>query len=248
MRTTNESVARSSDDLRADLYRAYALLLSDESRFMRIARRYRLVTRGDVSERLSGWVAREVDHEVARDTVRPALEARGLRVRLVQTMLRLLHDWIFTRLLKLRWMLLGLVGVEHFKVMMAQIVLSDPERLEGVEPPVAGMLRRHFVEVIEHRAVLHDVAAFMGVGYMARVLTGALAMVVYTTSLLSLTAWLSVQRGGPLRLSTYVIAFRFLFVDENFCGRFVRHGLAYLRPGFHPLDGAEAPRPAVSLV
>ncbi|MEM9453767.1 MAG: metal-dependent hydrolase [Myxococcota bacterium] len=231
----NEQNELPADDFRADLYGAYALLLSGENWCMRIARRYFLLARGDLRERLGQWVAREVDPGIARKTVHPVLENRRLRFRLARTVLQRLNDWVFMRLLPLRWKLLGLMGIEHFKVMMAEMALEDPRYLESTDRSMGGLLQRHFVEVVEHRGVVHDVAIFVGFGYVARVLTGWIAMFAYTASLSLLTGWLSFQQGRMFWPPTYVQAFRFLFIDEKFLIHLVRYGLGYLRPGFHPV-------------
>ncbi len=235
--TGGEHVWSRVDCFQADVCNAYTLLLTEEDQFVRIVR-HALAGLEDQALRaqLKGWLAQEASHGVQHARARQVLDRQGLRHRLLLRMLHFINFGLFTRLLGRRLMLYVVAGLEHFNTMLGEMFLRRPACLRDADERMALLLRWHFAEEIEHRAVIHDVATAHGMGYAMRIFTGALAFGFYAWNLL-LIAWVfAAQRGGLWRLSTLRSAFRFMFVDERFVQYFLGYFRDYLHLRFHPLD------------
>ncbi|MCX4242443.1 metal-dependent hydrolase [Paraliomyxa miuraensis] len=226
-----------ADSFQADFCNAYTLLLTEEHEFVRVVRHALPETQDpDLRQQLKGWLAQEASHGVQHTRALLVLDRQGLRHRRLLRVLHFVDFGIFARLLGRRLMLRIVAGLEHFNTMLGEMILRHPECLEGADERMALLLRWHFAEEIEHRAVIHDVATAHGMGYVSRVLTGAVAFAFYAFNLFLITWVFAIQRGGLFRLSTHRGALRFLFVDERFVSYLLAYARDYLRPRFHPLD------------
>lgn len=232
-----DRVWSSAECFSSDFCNAYTLLLTDESQFVRIVRHGLVGLEDPVLQRqLKGWLAQETSHGFQHTKAQQVLDRQGLRHHTVLRVLRFINFNVFSRLLGHRLMLFVVAGLEHFNTMLGEMFLRRPASLDEADERMALLLRWHFAEEIEHRAVIHDVATAHGMGYLLRVFTGALAFFFYASNLL-VVAWVfTVQRGGLLRLSSYRTAFRFMFVDERFVQYFLVYFRDYLHRRFHPLD------------
>jgi uncharacterized protein len=233
----SERVWSHADGFVPDFCNAYTLLLTEESQFVRIVRHGLVGLEAPVlRSQLKGWLAQETSHGIQHTKALHVLDLQGLRHGALLRMLHFINFKVFSRLLGQRLMLFVVAGLEHFNTMLGEMFLRRPASLDDADERMAQLLRWHFAEEIEHRAVIHDVATAHGMSYLLRVGTGALAFFFYAWNLLVVAGVFAVQRGGLLRLSTYRSAFRFMFVDERFVQYFLLYFAGYLRPRFHPLD------------
>lgn len=225
------------DDFSGDFCNAYTLLLTEEHEFVRIVRHALSKLEDPVlRQQLKGWLAQETTHGIQHTKAHQVLERQGLRHRTLLRFLHFLNFRIVVRIIGLRLMLFVVAGLEHFNTMLGEMFLRRREAFRDSDESMSLLLRWHFAEEIEHRAVIHDVATALRMGYVARVFTGALAFVFYAANLF-VVAWIfAIQRGGLFRLGTHRSAFRFLFVEERFVQLFFAYARSYMRLDFHPLN------------
>ncbi|MDT8997721.1 metal-dependent hydrolase [Paucibacter sp. APW11] len=217
-------------------FNAYLLLLCDEFEFVAIVRRYL----ADVSDpalkaQLKGWLGQEAAHGVQHRKACVHLDRVGLRYRGYHKVLSFVVFRVLFALMSRRLRIAVIAALEHLNTMLGEMCLRKVDYFGDSDAELSLLLRWHFAEEIEHRAVIHDVAEALRVGYVMRVLAGGLAYLLYTGILMATTVWLLLQNFDWCRPSTYWRLLRFAFVDE----RFVQYSLAYARdylaPSFHPL-------------
>ncbi len=225
------------DRFRTDFYNAYAMLLADEYEFVRIIRPFLLeVGAGDLHAQLKAWLIQESLHGVQHTKAHAYLDRTGIRFRAYQRLMRFVYYRVIAPALGARLMLGMIAGLEHFNTLLGEMCLRSPDYFRNTDSEMNLLLRWHFAEEIEHRAVIHDVTAALGMSYFTRVLTGIIAFFFYSTTLLVTAWWFAVQNGHVLRISTHRSALAFLFFEERFVDHVVRYLREYFRKNFHPLD------------
>lgn len=224
------------DRFRTALYNAYLLLLCDEFEFVAIVRDYlHDVQDPALKAQLKGWLGQEAAHGVQHRKSCAYLDRVGLRYRLYHRIENYLIFHVLFRLMSRRFRIAVVAALEHINTMLGEMCLRDPHYFDRADPDLALLLRWHYAEEIEHRAVIHDVAEALGVGYTMRVLAGALALPLYAGVLLLTTLWFLLQHRDWCRPSTYLGLLRFSFRDERFVGYCLAYARDYLARDFHPL-------------
>jgi len=235
--TSGSHVWGREDCFQADFCNAYTLLLTEESQFVRIVSRHLAAVQDEtLRAQVKGWLAQETSHGIQHTRAQQVLVRQGLRYETLLKVLRIIDFGVFARLLGSRLLLYVVAGLEHFNTLLGEMFLAHPACMRDADERMAMLLRWHFAEEIEHRAVIHDMATHLGMGYVARLFTGLLAFFFYASNLFVLAWAFAIQRGGLLQLSTYRSAARFLFVDERFVQYFFGYLWEYSRLRFHPLN------------
>ncbi|TWC59651.1 MULTISPECIES: metal-dependent hydrolase [unclassified Burkholderia] len=225
------------DRFRTALFNAYTMLLCDEFEFVAIVRAYLPTVRDEALRRqLKAWLAQESSHGVQHRRAWDYLDRAGYRFRAYHKIENLLIFRFLFRLLGRKARIALIAALEHFNTLMGEMCLRRPDYFARVDHELGLLLSWHFAEEIEHRAVIHDTAQAVGVGYLTRIVTGAMAFALYAGVLLATTFWFAAQSSDLLRPSTYVQMFRFMFVDERFVQFVLAYARDYLSPRFHPLS------------
>ncbi len=225
------------DRFRTALFNAYTMLLGDEFEFVAIMRRYLpAVQEESLRLQLKGWLGQEAAHGVQHRNAYDYLDRMRLRYRSYHAVENFVYFHALFPILGARQRVALVAGLEHFNTLIGEMCLRPADYFAGADPELSLLLTWHFAEEIEHRAVVHDVAQELEVGYFTRVLTGVLAFVLYSSTLLVTAFWFAFQTGDVLRLSTYRTLYRFLFVEERFVFLFCAYAREYLSPRFHPLN------------
>jgi predicted metal-dependent hydrolase len=225
------------DRFRTDLFNAYTLLLADEHEFVRIMREYLPTVHDEgLRKQLKAWLGQEMSHGVQHIEARRYIDRLGLRHHAYHAVAHFLYFRLIFPALSSQQRLAFVAGLEHFNTLLGETCLRDAEYFSGAEDELSLLLRWHFAEEIEHRAVVHDVADAAGVDYFTRVATGALALTLSSATLFATAFWLAAQTGNVFRPTFYRSLFRFLCVDECYAQLFVSYLRDYLSPDFHPLD------------
>jgi predicted metal-dependent hydrolase len=162
-----------------------------------------------------------------------ALAARGYPVEAMEARVeRLLArvSWV----LPPRWQLGITCALEHFTALMAEMLLTRPQLLEGADANMAQLWRWHATEESEHRAVAFDVFRAAGGSYAERVLVMAAATVVFWAKVLEHQVRLMRVDGTAASPREWAALARFLFVRPGGMLGLVGPYLRYYLPGFHP--------------
>ena len=224
---------------RTAFFNAYLMLLCEESEFVSIVRKYLpALPDGTLRQQLKSWLGQEASHGVQHRKACLCLDRMRLRYRAYQRIVSFITFRMLFPILSKRFRISLVAGLEHFNTMIGEMCLSRPDYFANVDPELALLLRWHFAEEIEHRAVMHDVAEKTGVGYLVRILAGIVAFILYTGILFVTACWFAMQSLDLLRPSSYGQMARFLLVDERFVQFSLSYLRAYLAPRFHPLQRA----------
>jgi len=225
------------DRFRTALFNAYLLLLCDEFEFVDIVRGYLPDVRdARLKDQLKGWLGQEASHGVQHRKACGYLDRMRLRYRGFHKVENFLIFKMLCPLLGRKFRIALIAALEHINTMIGEMCLRRPDYFTGADAELGLLLKWHFAEEIEHRAVIHDVAQAVGVGYVTRLLAGAAAFGLYTWVWFFTAAWFAMQSCDAFRPSTYLQMLRFFFVEERFSQISLAYARDYLSPRFHPLD------------
>lgn len=125
-------------------------------------------------------------------------------------------------------------ALEHFTAMLGDMLLSNPELLEGAHPTMAALWRWHAAEENEHKAVAFDVYRAVGGSYVQRVASMLLTTLVFWGVVLVQQVRLMWADGCLFSLVEWGRLLRHLFIDPGRMGALLWPYLAYFSPRFHP--------------
>ncbi|MFO1268825.1 MAG: metal-dependent hydrolase [Rubrivivax sp.] len=128
-------------------------------------------------------------------------------------------------------------ATEHWTAIFAQHLLANPWLLEGAEPRLAALWQWHSAEELEHRSTAFDLYRALGGNELWRKRLFRIVsfnFVVDTTRQTVNNLW---RDGTLFKPSTWASAWRTLFGREGLVRRGFAPWRAYLRAGFHPLQG-----------
>jgi uncharacterized protein len=127
-------------------------------------------------------------------------------------------------------------ALEHFTALLGQLVLMDPNVLEGAHPKMAALWRWHAAEENEHKAVAYDVYQTVGGTYRERVAVMVAASVIFWAKVLEHQVRMMNVDGTLYSTAEWTELLSFLFVEPGGMQRVIRHYFDYFRPSFHPND------------
>lgn len=128
------------------------------------------------------------------------------------------------------------VGFEHFTAILAHLMLSRPESIEGLDAIYGDMFLWHAVEETEHKAVAFDVYQAVDGDYWGRV--SAMAKATFFFLLVTTRMQYSLlKHDGKLSDWRSALGFaKFLLVEPGMLSRIIPDYLDFYKPGFHPWD------------
>lgn len=129
-------------------------------------------------------------------------------------------------------------ATEHFTAVFADWILRHPEALAGAEPRLRLLWEWHSAEEAEHRATAFDLYARLGGDHRWRVRIFRYVSLNFVLDIGRQTLRNLWHDGALLRPATWTSAARFLFGRDGFVRGNVAAWRAYLRPDFHPSQGA----------
>jgi predicted metal-dependent hydrolase len=136
-----------------------------------------------------------------------------------------------------RFSLAATAAIEHFTAILANQLLSHPERwIEPMHPDMQLLWQWHAAEETEHKAVAFDVYQQVSGSYGIRVA----AMGVETLGLLAdvffRTAYFLYRDGKLFRPRLWLEGWRFVWGRKGVFGSVLRDYRRYYRRDFHPWD------------
>ena len=182
------------------------------------------------------FLQQEAAHAGAHAAFNRLLARRGVPVQAAE---RWAQGWIF---------LLGFMSSdlnsavamagEHFLGELGDVLLTRPEVLAGVDPPIAHLLRWHAYEEVEHKAVLFDAfqaARGDGLGtYLARVAGLWLAVFLVVVILPPMIWRILASKGAAHSPRAWGGVLRFLFGPAGVLRGRGKALLGFMRRDFHP--------------
>ncbi|MEM7678141.1 MAG: metal-dependent hydrolase [Myxococcota bacterium] len=226
------------DGFRTHWLNAYSILVPDGEKFIHrtVAAVSDQVSDPELKAQIDGFSRQELSHAGQHQRAFRVLDRQGFRYRSVVAGFRWLNYSVVEPMVGRKLSLSVAAGIEHFNAMFAEVGLENDDYFDGADPALATLLRWHFAEEIEHKAVVHDVLADVAPGYVLRVFGGLLAFALFALDVALVSCWLAVQDGSLFRPSAWVSWFRYWFTRERFAWRMLKGALTYMRPGFHPND------------
>lgn len=224
----------------------HVIIPEGERFFIRCVRPYLAsLPEGPLRGRCQDFMGQEGWHQSAHRGFWARLRAQGLPVdRFARLYQSIAFDFCEQRLgpyLSERQRLALTAALEHYTAVLSSVLFRADFPIERFHSELDRLHRWHGAEELEHKAVAFDLHAAQGGTYSERVGAFLLASVaVASLSGLGFACFCAGDRELPRALRGIGKRARWP-VGARAGGRVVMDLLAYLRPGFHPNDLADAP-------
>ncbi len=210
--------------------------------FIDSVRRYRDdIEDPELKAAVIGFIGQEAMHSREHREYNETLAEAGLPAHELDRITTRLLDW-FRDNTPADMQLSATIALEHWTAMLADVLLNNPDVLEGAQEDFARMWRWHALEETEHKAVAYDVYdKFVGRGLKAYLMRTS-GLVTSTLMFWGLVFWFhirminadpSAKKEGHLRGYGKILRFLFLRRPGVFL-RCFKPWLDYFKPGFHP--------------
>jgi predicted metal-dependent hydrolase len=127
-------------------------------------------------------------------------------------------------------------ALEHFTALLGELVLENPEILDGADPTMAALWRWHAAEENEHKAVAFDVFKAVGGTYEERASVMVFVTLIFWTRVLEQQIRMMRVDGTVASPREWAALLHFLFVKPGGMLGVFREYWEYFRPDFHPND------------
>ena len=190
----------------------------------------------EMKEAVRGFIGQEAMHSREHDGYNKMLAKEGYPIAQLEQVVRAVLE--VSRCFPASHQLGVTAALEHFTAMLADMLLTDPEVLEGVDPQVAELWRWHAIEETEHKAVAYDVFQMVVPGRFRRYFIRVWTMLTSTFLLLTTAmAFHLVFLKKDRALTDWRGWWRFFkatWISPGVLRRTIKPYLHYFRPGFHP--------------
>jgi len=195
----------------------------------------------DLKEKVSDFIKQEANHYQAHDKFNESMKDKGVDVdaelRTAERMFSLLEKWLPKKTQ------LGItVFAEHITATGAKQMLKRPEIAKHQDPEVRKLWEWHAAEEIEHKSVAFDVYEAMGCGYIHRMWSVFIGLVIQIPFL-----FVSIRRVFRTAASDVSIpqqrreAGKLMKEFHPDRRDIVDEFKLYFKPGFHPWDIDDRP-------
>jgi uncharacterized protein len=188
----------------------------------------------ELRELIRLFIKQEANHYKAHDVFNHGLEQKNMRSlreeKAAEKLFTFMEKWLPKKIQ------LGItVFDEHITATGAKVLLESKELVQSLEPEMRTLWEWHAVEEIEHKSVAFDVYEAMGAGYVHRIFSALLGIVIQGVMLVASENRLMKEEGVKRFGSEGKKAVRLLRKFTDF-RRVARDFLLYFKPGFHPWD------------
>lgn len=125
------------------------------------------------------------------------------------------------------------VFFEHLTATGAHLLLAVPAVGEKMDPYMLQFWQWHAVEEIEHKAVAFDIFENIGGGYLLRIFSAVLALLVLAIPFAGAVRPM-IKKDGQLGNKEAAKGAMDFIRTENVGATFIKKFFAYFKPGFHP--------------
>lgn len=223
------------DQFKTTLLTALSCTFPEGERFfVRAVRHYqKQISDSDLRERVKGFIGQEAHHGKEHEAFNDFMEEKGVPTRKVHDFVHNGMKWIAKNLSPER-QLAKTCALEHFTAMLAELILENPEFLEGMDERMLPLWLWHAVEESEHKAVAYDVYADQVGSYWIRTSEMALTTVEFIG--FTIFHYIQLRQGMDDKrdLRSVGNGLNWLFGRPGWLRRLGRSYVAYYKPSFHP--------------
>ena len=223
------------DQFKTTLLTALSCTFPEGERFfVRAVRHYqKQISDPDLRERVKGFIGQEAHHGKEHEAFNDFMEEKGVPTRKVHDFVHNGMKWIAKNLSPER-QLAKTCALEHFTAMLAELILENPEFLEGMDERMLPLWLWHAVEESEHKAVAYDVYADQVGSYWIRTSEMALTTVEFIG--FTIFHYIQLRQGMDDKrdLRSVGNGLNWLFGRPGCLRRLGRSYVAYYKPSFHP--------------
>lgn len=155
----------------------------------------------------------------------PGLKNKGYKFPIIKTL-----AWISGARFRLAMTAAG----EHFTAILADYYLKNPAYFDGVPESITQMWHWHFIEEIEHKAVVFDMLKALKIGYFVRSSSFLLMSLYFFSGYVRPFYHMAKADKNLFSLSFHKTAFQFFWTTPGVFRKLLRPYFAYLKPNFHP--------------
>ena len=208
--------------------------------FINSVRKYRdRIDDPELQEAVRAFIGQEAMHGREHEDYNQKMVEAGLPVDTQELIVTKLLDAV-SRYLPDSMQLAATVALEHLTAILADVLLREPDLIDGSDPAYQKLWHWHALEETEHKAVAFDVfETVFGRGLKAWLLRSS-ALVLATTIFFALfypfyliNTW---KVGQLFNLKGWWQSFRFQWLSPGGLRRVILPWLDWFKPGFHPWD------------
>lgn len=205
--------------------------------FIQSVRNFREEITGEqLKAQISAFIGQEGFHTREHEAYNEALKAAGMPIETL--------DKVVVEILEIGkkfprpFQLAITAALEHLTAVLGDMLLSNPELLEGADEHYAAIWNWHALEETEHKAVCFDAyEQVVGTGvkaYSLRVTAFILANLVFWSVFLPFYVAMLARSGGLANIKGWAGIVNLLAGRPGIMRRVFPDWLDFFRPGFHP--------------
>ncbi|MEE4250853.1 MAG: metal-dependent hydrolase [Alcanivoracaceae bacterium] len=202
--------------------------------FVRSVRHYQKnLTDPLLKEQVKGFIGQEAHHGNEHEVFNAFMQERGVPTKKVS-------DFVLNGLkMQGKWLsperqLAKTCALEHFTAMLAELILENPEFLEGMDQRMLPLWLWHAVEESEHKAVAFDVYQDQVGSYWTRTSEMAITTVEFVGFTIFHYFQLRAEMDDKSDLRSVMSGFNWLLGKPGWLRRLGPSYLAYFKRDFHP--------------
>lgn len=205
-----------------------------ERMFVRAVRHYQPALQSEqLKEEVKGFIGQEAHHGNEHEVFNALMQKKGMPTAKVE---KFVHDgirWQEKRMSPQR-LLAKTCALEHFTAMLAEVMLENPEFLEGMHKDMLPLWLWHAVEESEHKSVAFDVYQDQVGDYWTRVSEMALTTVEFTGFTIFHYFQLRAAMDDKADWKSIAQGWSWLLGKPGFLRKLGPAYLAYYKRDFHP--------------
>ena len=207
-----------------------------ERMFMRAVRHYQdQITDPELQKEVRAFIGQEAHHGKEHQAFNDFMAKKDLPIARIEAFVKKAIAFEEKNLSKER-MLAKTCALEHFTAMFAEMILENPQFLDGIDDRLKPLWLWHAIEESEHKAVAFDVYQKTVDNYWIRTSEMAVTTVMFSFFTGLHTVELMRASGEQRNIKAIAQGLNKLLGKKGFFRGMLPHYLAYYRPDFHPND------------
>lgn len=214
-----------------------SLFPAGESFFVESVRHYReRITDPVLKAQVAGFIGQEAMHSKEHDAFNDMATRQGYPVDKLDRDVSKLLSFVQKTLPK-SMQLAATVALEHYTAIIAEMLLRDPEVQQKFSAEVRQLWLWHALEENEHKTVAYDVYQQMVDSYALRVVTMAVATVIFFAVTFAFHGRMLAADGQLFKFRQNWQAVKYLWNGKKgIFSRLLPQYLDFFKPSFHPKD------------
>ena len=205
--------------------------------FIQSVRNYREeITDPHLKEQISAFIGQEGFHTREHEAYNEALVAAGMPIGQLDAIVVNLLEAV--KKMPRSFQLAATVALEHLTAVLGDMLLSNPQLLEGADERYAAIWKWHAIEETEHKAVCFDAyEQVLGKGvnaYVQRTAAFVIANALFWSLFLPFYAAMLSRSGGVTKIGGWLKLGNILLGKPGIMRRMLPDWADFFRPGFHP--------------